>query len=130
MAKKAKTAWVFQDARQKQKLGASKCPWSVGWYHPETRRRTSKTFGPHWRADKARREIAEALNAGASEDGLKAILDGALEHDDEILYERIVLQAGPVELHMPAHLSSDDLADLDDWLRGLRRRLRRRAGGR
>lgn len=35
-------AWVFQDARQKQKLGDD-APWSVGWYYRKVRR--SKTLG-------------------------------------------------------------------------------------
>jgi hypothetical protein len=35
-------AWTFQDTKQKQKLGESKCPWSVGWMDSEGRRRSKK----------------------------------------------------------------------------------------
>jgi hypothetical protein len=34
-------AWLFQDHRQKQKLG-DKCPWSVGWVDPDGKRKSKK----------------------------------------------------------------------------------------
>ena len=35
-------AWLFQDHRQKVKLGEDKCPWSVGWIDPEGKRRSKR----------------------------------------------------------------------------------------
>jgi hypothetical protein len=34
-------AWLFQDTRQKQKLGA-KCPWSVGWFDAEGKKKSKR----------------------------------------------------------------------------------------
>ena len=44
-------AWLFQDTRQKTKLGEAKCPWSVGWLDPDGRRR-SKRVGSKSLAEK------------------------------------------------------------------------------
>ena len=55
-------AWLFQDHRQKKKLGAD-CPWSVGWIDPDGKRR-SKRIGSKSRAQKFCRRIEGQLAAG------------------------------------------------------------------
>ncbi len=55
-------AWLFQDHRQKQKLG-DKCPWSVGWVDPDGKRK-SKRLGTHSAAEKYQRKIEGQLAAG------------------------------------------------------------------
>ena len=58
-------AWLFQDHRQKQKLG-DKAPWSVGWIDPDGRRK-SKPIGPKSRAEKFARKVERQLAAGTHE---------------------------------------------------------------
>lgn len=55
-------AWIFQDHRQKQKLG-DKTPWSVGWIDPDGKRR-SKSVGSRSAAEKYQRKIEGQLAAG------------------------------------------------------------------
>ena len=55
-------AWIFQDHRQKQKLG-DKCPWSVGWFDPDGKKK-SKRIGCHSNAEKFARKIEGQLAAG------------------------------------------------------------------
>jgi integrase len=55
-------AWVFQDNRQKKKLG-DKCPWSVGWIDPDGKRK-SKKVGSHSMAERFARKIEGQLAAG------------------------------------------------------------------
>ena len=55
-------AWLFQDSRQKAKLG-DKCPWSVGWIDPHGRR-CSKRVGSKSTAGKYARQIEGELSAG------------------------------------------------------------------
>ncbi len=64
-------AWLFQDSRQKKKLGAVNCPWSVGYYDPEGKRK-SKVVGSRSRAEKERRKIEGQLTAGVYEDVTRA----------------------------------------------------------
>jgi len=59
-------AWLFQDNRQKEKLGV-KCPWSVGWYTPEGKKR-SKRVGAKLMAEKYRRKIEADLATGLYQD--------------------------------------------------------------
>ena len=56
-------AWLFQDHRQKKKLGEDKCPWSVGWLDPDGKRK-SKQIGSKSMAEKFRRKIEGQLAAG------------------------------------------------------------------
>lgn len=58
-------AWLFQDHRQKQKLG-DKAPWSVGWVDPEGKRK-SKRLGSHSAAEKHARRIEGQLASGTYE---------------------------------------------------------------
>jgi len=59
-------AWLFQDSKQKQNLGA-KCPWSVGWYTTEGKKR-SKKVGAKSMAEKYRRKVQAELALGLCED--------------------------------------------------------------
>jgi integrase len=52
-------AWLFQDSRQKQKLG-DKCPWSVGWFDTDGKKR-SKKIGPKSYAEKFRKQTEARL---------------------------------------------------------------------
>ncbi|MFO7907713.1 MAG: tyrosine-type recombinase/integrase [Pirellulaceae bacterium] len=58
-------AWIFQDSRQRKKLG-TKAPWSVGWYDPEGKKR-SKRIGSRSMAQKYARKIEGQLAAGTYE---------------------------------------------------------------
>jgi integrase len=58
-------AWLFQDYRQKQKLGKD-APWSVGWIDPEGKRR-SKRLGSKTAAQKYARRTEGELAAGLYE---------------------------------------------------------------
>ena len=58
-------AWVFQDSRQRKRLG-DKCPWSVGWLDPDGKRR-SKKIGSKSMATKMARKIEGQLVAGLYE---------------------------------------------------------------
>lgn len=55
-------AWLFQDHRQKEKLG-DKAPWSVGWLDPEGKRR-SKKVGAKSLAERYLRRVEGELAAG------------------------------------------------------------------
>ncbi len=55
-------AWLFQDFRQKQKLGGS-APWSVGWIDPDGKRK-SKRVGAKSVAEKHQRMIEGQLASG------------------------------------------------------------------
>jgi integrase len=56
------SAWVFQDSRQRQKLG-DKCPWSVGYIDPNGKRKSRK-IGSQSMAQKFARKIEGELSAG------------------------------------------------------------------
>src|SRR5262245_35532437 len=58
-------AWLFQDPRQKAKLGDN-APWSVGWLDPDGKRK-SKSIGAKSRAEKLARKIEGQLAAGVYE---------------------------------------------------------------
>jgi hypothetical protein len=54
-------AWLFQDHRQKEKLG-DKCPWSVGWF--EDGRKRSKKIGCQSMAEKYAQKLENQAEAG------------------------------------------------------------------
>lgn len=58
-----KMAHVFQDSRQKAKLGEKKCPWSVEWFDPNGKRK-SKKIGSKSAAEKYARKVEGQLAAG------------------------------------------------------------------
>lgn len=60
------SAWLFQDHRQKEKLGA-KCPWSVGWIDPEGKRK-SKRIGAKSLAEKFARKVEGQLASNTYQD--------------------------------------------------------------
>src|SRR5437868_14991656 len=55
-------AWTFQERKQLAKLGDA-CPWSVGWYDPDGKRK-SKSIGSKSLAEKHARKIEGQLAAG------------------------------------------------------------------
>jgi integrase len=57
-----KRAWVFQNTKQKAKLG-DKCPWSVGWYDPAGKRR-EKVIGAKTNAERYCRKTEGEMAAG------------------------------------------------------------------
>ena len=62
-------AWLFQDTRQRAKLG-DQCRWSVGWYGADGKRK-SKKIGSKSMAEKFRRRIEGELAAGLCTVGQK-----------------------------------------------------------
>ena len=77
-------AWLFQDTRQKAKLGEDKCPWSVGWLNSEGKRR-SKKIGSKSMAEKFRRKKEGELAAGiVTNDSNKTWADFRKEYEEKI----------------------------------------------
>jgi integrase len=77
-------AWLFQDTRQKQKLG-DKCPWSVGWFDPEGKKK-SKRLGSESKAQKYARRIEGQLAAGTYEgESRKRWADFKAEYERRVL---------------------------------------------
>lgn len=62
-------AWLFQDSRQKVKLG-DKCPWSVGWYDAAGKKK-SKRVGSKSMAEKLKRKVEAELALGLCTVGKK-----------------------------------------------------------
>ena len=60
-------AWLFQDSKQLKKLGEKQCPWSVGYYNPDGKKR-SKKIGSKSMAEKLRRKLEGQLSAGVYRD--------------------------------------------------------------
>ncbi len=77
-------AWLFQDHRQKQKLGEKKCPWSVGWLDPDGNRR-SKRIGSKSAAGKFKHKTEGQLAAGTYQShSRKSWKDFRAEHEQRI----------------------------------------------
>lgn len=78
-------AWLFQDPKQLKKLGEDKCPWSVGYYDPDGKRK-QKTLGAKSRAEKFLRKIEGQLAAGTYQAGsAKTWKDFRREYEEKIL---------------------------------------------
>ncbi len=78
-------AWLFQDHRRKQQLGADACPWSVGWIDPDGKRK-SKKIGSKSMAEKFARKIEGQLASGTYQnDNRKKWADFRAEYDKKIL---------------------------------------------
>jgi integrase len=78
-------AWLFQDTRQKKKLGEDDCPWSVGWYDPDGYKK-SKRVGSKSLAQKYLRRIEGQLAAGTySSTARKTWDDFWSEYDSKVL---------------------------------------------
>lgn len=91
-------AWLFQDSRQKKKLGA-KAPWSVGWYDPEGKKK-SKRIGSRSMAEKYCRKVEGQLAAGtyagpcrAQWDAFRAEYEAKIMASMESGTQRVVLSA-------------------------------------
>jgi predicted PolB exonuclease-like 3'-5' exonuclease len=63
-------AWLFQDTKQKAKLG-DKCPWSVGWYDPNGKKK-SKSIGSKSMAEKFSRKLEGQIASGTYQDTSRA----------------------------------------------------------
>jgi len=78
-------AWLFQDPRQKAKLGEDDCPWMVGWIDPDGKRK-GKKIGSKSRAEKFARKMEGQLAAGTYQgESRKSWSDFRAEYDDKIL---------------------------------------------
>ncbi len=76
-------AWTFQDRKQLAKLG-DECPWSVGWYDPDGKRK-SKTIGSKSLAEKFARKVEGQLAAGVyRNDARKTWAEFQQEFEDRI----------------------------------------------
>lgn len=62
-------AWLFQDPKRKAELG-DKCPWSVGWYTAEGKRK-GKKIGAKSTAEKFRQKVQAELALGLCTIGRK-----------------------------------------------------------
>jgi integrase len=77
-------AWLFQDHRQKKKLG-DKAPWSVGWVDPAGKRK-SKCIGAKSRAEKFARKTEGELAAGTYQGPCRKLwADFRKEYEEKIL---------------------------------------------
>ena len=74
-------AWLFQDHRQKEKLG-EEAPWSVGWIDPNGTRR-SKRIGSKSRAE-FRKELEAKITVGMKPQSRRCTLD-ALNHFERLI---------------------------------------------
>lgn len=71
---------VFQDAKQQQRLGARKCPWSIEWR--ENGRRRSQSVGTKEEAEEARiRKVMELRDKAHGVVATKLWADFAAEYD-------------------------------------------------
>ncbi len=86
-------AWIFQDPKQKQKLGAG-CPWSVGWYTPDGKR-TQKSIGAKSAAEKHCRRVEGQLAAGVYENtSRKRWQEFVVEYESKVM---VGMEAGTRE---------------------------------
>ncbi|MGA2031147.1 MAG: tyrosine-type recombinase/integrase [Thermoguttaceae bacterium] len=128
-------AWLFQDVRQKQKLG-DKCPWSVGWFDPDGKKR-SKRIGCESRAKTFARKIEGQLAAGTYEsDSRKKWDQFRPEYERRVLAlmppqtQEVILQSLDKfqEIVEPAKVAAIRTATIDDFI-GKRREERGRKPG-
>lgn len=116
-------AWLFQDYRQKKKLG-EKAPWSVGWIDPKGKRR-SKRIGAKSRAEKFARKLEGELAAGTYQSyAQKPWSEFRKEYETKILLrlrtktqEAVKTTLGHFErLLKPVKVSTITTADVDDFI--------------
>ena len=94
-------AWLFQDTRQKQKLG-DKAPWCVGWYTPEGKKR-SKRIGSRSAAEKYARKIEGQLAAGTYADSSrKSWADFRAEYESRIVPRLATSTSRPIKATLDA----------------------------
>jgi integrase len=115
-------AWLFQDHRQKQKLG-EKCPWSVGWIDPNGKRK-SKKIGSLSTAEKFQRKTEGQLAAGTYQVSSAVHWDQFVaEHAEKILpslkpKSRIEVESAIehfAAIVKPAKVSSIKTANVDNF---------------
>ncbi len=95
-------AWLFQDTRQKKKLG-DKCPWSVGWFDPEGKKR-SKRIGTHSLAEKFARKKEGELAAGLCSSGPQRVMWKRFRQEwEEKIAANLLPQAKDVALKAIMH---------------------------
>jgi integrase len=116
-------AWLFQDHRQKQKLGDD-APWNVGWIDPDGKRR-SKSIGTKSRAEKFARKIEGQLEAGTYRPAsAKTWSDFRAEHTQRILPRLAVKTRQSIEATLnhfericnPAKVGSIKTATIDEFI--------------
>jgi len=117
-------AWIFQDTRQKKRLGESKCPWSVGWIDPNWNRR-SKRIGSKSMAEKFRRKIEGEMAAGIyKNDSRKKWPQFRAEYEERILPLKAVNTRNAIRTTMchfericgPRKIAAIKTAMMDDFV--------------
>jgi integrase len=128
-------AWVFQDCRQKKKLG-DKAPWSAGWVDPEGRKR-SKRIGSKSRAEKYARKKEGELAAGTYETEIrKKWNEFKPEYERRILAlmppqtQEVILQSLEKfrEIVKPVKVATIRTATIDDFIAKRREERGRKPG--
>jgi integrase len=94
-------AWLFQDTRQKQKLG-DKCPWSVGWFDPDGKKR-SKRIGSRSMAEKYSRKIEGELAAGTYQGDVRKTWKSFREEWEQKIGETMLPQTRDCTVYALAH---------------------------
>lgn len=116
-------AWLFQDTRQRKKLG-DKAPWSVGWYDPDGNKR-SKRIGSKSQADKFRRRREGELAAGLYQTTVEKTWDEfRQEFEEKILSGRkprgrteTLISIGHFEqIAKPVKVAKIKTATIDDYV--------------
>jgi integrase len=116
-------AWTFQDRKQLDKLNDA-CPWSVGWYDPDGKRK-SKSIGSKSLAEKFARKIEGQLAAGVYQASSKATWQQFVdEYRARIVEPMPVLSRECVELALkhfaaivkPAKLSGIKTQTVDEFI--------------
>ena len=128
-------AWLFQDNRQKIRLG-DKCPWSVGWFDPDGKKK-SKRIGCKSNAEKFARKIEGQLAAGTYEgDSRKRWEQFQPEYERRVVAlmppqsQEVVLQSlGKFqEIVKPAKVAAIRTATVDDFIAKWREERGRKPG--
>jgi integrase len=117
------SAWLFQDHRQKEKLGED-CPWSVGWVDPDGKRK-SKSIGSQSRAEKYARKIEGQLEAGVYQTTSRKTWDDFRKAYDERIVPRLAVKTRESiatslnhfkRLAKPARVSAITTATIDEFV--------------
>ena len=128
-------AWVFQDHRQKKKLG-DKAPWSAGWVDPEGGKR-SKRIGSKSMAEKYARKKEGELAAGTYQAEIRKKWDEFKpEYERRILAlmppqtQEVVLQSLEKfrEIVKPVKVAAIRTATIDDFIAKRREERGRKPG--
>ncbi len=116
-------AWIFQDPKQKKKLGDD-CPWSVGYYDPDGKRKQKRSTSRS-AAEKLARKIEGQLAAGVyKSDARKGWKEFRTEYEAKILprlageTQRIIKEVFNhfERLAKPAKMASIKTATIDSYV--------------